>query len=297
MAGGIDWFRWHHGSASDRKFPLVAKRAGARVGDVITMWAMLLEQASASDDRGNPGNIDFESIDLFLGMEDGTALAIHAAMVDRDLIDLNSGRLVAWERRQPKRERPEDNSTERSRNHRAKQRNATPSNATQRQTPPEEQGDTPAPAPPPVPTPTPPPVPAPAKSKGYSDEFEAAWAIYPARPGNSKADAFKAWNARLAAGATAEQLTDGTRRYADFVAASKTEPRFVKQAATFFGPGDHYLADWTPPAPAKAPPPAQSFAERAAEDQRSQVAAWSGGLLGRPKRTPVVLEMEDGSDD
>ena len=33
---------------------------------------------------------------------------------------------------------------------------------------------------------------------GCSPEFEDAWAEYPKRPGNSKADAFKAWTARLA---------------------------------------------------------------------------------------------------
>ncbi len=25
MAGGIDWFRWHHGSVTDPKFQLIAK--------------------------------------------------------------------------------------------------------------------------------------------------------------------------------------------------------------------------------------------------------------------------------
>ena len=126
MAGGIDWFRWHHGTSGDRKFPLVAKRAGARVGDVIAMWAILLEQASASEDRGHPGHIDFEAIDLALDLAEGMAQTIHAAMTARGLIDADTGRLVAWERRQPKRERPDDHSTERSRAHRAMQRHATP---------------------------------------------------------------------------------------------------------------------------------------------------------------------------
>lgn len=126
MAGGIDWFRWHHGTSGDRKFPLVAKRAGARVGDVIAMWAILLEQASASEDRGHPGHIDFEAIDLSLDLAEGMAKTIHAAMIARGLVDADTGRLVAWERRQPKRERPDDHSTERSRAHRAMQRHATP---------------------------------------------------------------------------------------------------------------------------------------------------------------------------
>lgn len=90
------------------------------------------------------------------------------------------------------------------------------------------------------------------KSRGsdvYTPEFEEAWTHYPSRPGNSKADAFKAWNARLKAGATAEQMASGTKRYAAYCAAEQIEPKFIKQAATFYGPGKHYLADWTPKTP------------------------------------------------
>ncbi len=81
------------------------------------------------------------------------------------------------------------------------------------------------------------------------DPFAEAWALYPKRPGNSKAAALKAWNARVKAGVSTEVMVDAVRRYAAYVLACKTEPQFVKHAATFFGPGDHHLADWTPPAP------------------------------------------------
>jgi len=37
------------------------------------------------------------------------------------------------------------------------------------------------------------------------------------------------------------------RAYAHYVKAMKIEPQFIKQAATFFGPGEHYAAGWTPP--------------------------------------------------
>ena len=60
MANGIDWFRWHHGSVNDPKFGLVAMKADARVGDVIAVWALVLEQASANTDRGAFGDIDHE---------------------------------------------------------------------------------------------------------------------------------------------------------------------------------------------------------------------------------------------
>lgn len=89
----------------------------------------------------------------------------------------------------------------------------------------------------------------PAKSaKGaYSPEFESAWSDYPTRPGNSKAAAYKAWQIRIKAGASVEEMLAGTAKYAAYCKAMKTEPGFIKQAATFYGPGEHFEADWTVP--------------------------------------------------
>jgi hypothetical protein len=132
MAGGIDWFRWHHGSVADQKFILIAKKSGASVAEVIAVWACLLEAASSSDDRGNFGAVDYEALDCALGMQEGRAQAIHEAMAARGVVT-PGGDVAAWEKRQPKRERTDDNSTERSRAFREKQRQAEPCNATQRQ--------------------------------------------------------------------------------------------------------------------------------------------------------------------
>ncbi|QLS18856.1 DNA-binding protein [Klebsiella michiganensis] len=85
----------------------------------------------------------------------------------------------------------------------------------------------------------------------YSEEFEQAWREYPKRAGgNSKADAFKAWTARIKSGATVQELTDGVRRYTEYVtAAGKLNTEYVKQASTFFGPSKHYEEPWTITAP------------------------------------------------
>lgn len=80
----------------------------------------------------------------------------------------------------------------------------------------------------------------------YTTEFEEAWALYPARPGASKAATFKAWKARLKTCATAQQMIEGAAAYAAHCKAERTEPQFIKQAATFFGPGEFYAADWAP---------------------------------------------------
>lgn len=78
----------------------------------------------------------------------------------------------------------------------------------------------------------------------YPAEFEAAWSAYPARPGGNKHDALKAWSARMNTGSTADEMLAGTQRYRAYVTALKTEPQFVKQPSTFFGPSRHFLAEW-----------------------------------------------------
>lgn len=128
MAGGIDWLRWHHGTVSDHKFQLVAKKAGARVSDVIAVWACLLEAASQSMPRGNPGEPDFESLDCALGLDDGQAQAIYTRMTERGLIR-DDGTLTSWDKRQPKREREDDNSTSRVQAFRERKRHETPDDA------------------------------------------------------------------------------------------------------------------------------------------------------------------------
>lgn len=81
----------------------------------------------------------------------------------------------------------------------------------------------------------------------YPVDFENAWTAYPARPGNSKADAFKAWSARRKDGVAPETMLAGVLRYRAYVQGMRTEPQYVKQAATFFGPGGHYDSEWVVP--------------------------------------------------
>jgi hypothetical protein len=135
---GMDWFRWHHGSVTDPKFQLVAKKAGASTAEVLAVWACLLEEASMAENRGNPGEIDFESIDCLLGMEDGKAQAIYARMNERGLLT-DDGAIEAWERRQPKREREDSTNAERQRTFRAKKNQVTPDNASDSQKTPREE--------------------------------------------------------------------------------------------------------------------------------------------------------------
>jgi len=94
------------------------------------------------------------------------------------------------------------------------------------------------------------PTSAPPKS-GYADEFEEVWAKYPKRPGSSKADSYKAWKARIKDGVDHRLIADGVTRYAAYCEALRIEPTYIKQPATFFGPGRHYESDWTATAPGR----------------------------------------------
>ena len=91
--------------------------------------------------------------------------------------------------------------------------------------------------------------------------FLEAWEAYPQRPGASRKDSLKAWRARIASGVAPEIIIAGVKRYAVYVKAKPTDPEFIKQPATFFGPSEHYLADW------------QVYAARAAPAQQNLAAA------------------------
>ena len=137
MASGIDWFRWHHGSVTDPKFQLVAKKSGSTLPDVLAVWTYLLEKASAAEFRGCFGETDCESVDCLFGFDDGKTESIMLQMVERKLIADEF--IVAWEKRQVKRERESDNSSDRVKAFREKQRHVTPSNANDAQETPREE--------------------------------------------------------------------------------------------------------------------------------------------------------------
>lgn len=123
----MEWFRWYHGSVNDPKFRVIAKKAGATVAEALAFWASVLEQASAAPDRGNPGKLDYESLECALELEEGCAARLHDQLKARGLIEADTGRIAAWDRRQPKRER-DDNSAQRVKEHRERQKGV--SNAT-----------------------------------------------------------------------------------------------------------------------------------------------------------------------
>jgi uncharacterized protein YdaU (DUF1376 family) len=99
--------------------------------------------------------------------------------------------------------------------------------------------------------------PTPAAPDDYPAPFLALWNAYPKRAGgNSKRDAFKAYRARLAAGVAHEELAAGVARYARYCTATgKVGTDYVKQAATFLGPGEHWREAYDVPAAGGTPAP------------------------------------------
>lgn len=193
----IEWFRSWHGAPTDPKWRTIARRAGVRPGDVAAVAWVLFDRASQASDRGSIEGYDAEVIADALGYEPDDIIAIIAAMIDKGVII--DGRIAAWEKYQPKREREQDDSADRVRTHRAAKRHVTPCNANDSQETPREDTDTDkkqdippstsegvvvrAEAPPRAPKPP------------YPEAFEALWAVY--RPiaslNSTKADAHKAW--------------------------------------------------------------------------------------------------------
>lgn len=133
----MDWLRWYNGTTTDPKFQVVARKSEQPVMAVLAVWAMLLERASAAEERGSVAGFDCEAADVLIGAPDGAACAIVQAMQAREMVV--NDRIAKWECRQPKRER-EDKSTERVQAYRSRQTVAlhgvtpdeTPCNATKR---------------------------------------------------------------------------------------------------------------------------------------------------------------------
>lgn len=76
--------------------------------------------------------------------------------------------------------------------------------------------------------------------------FADCWKAYPKREGgNSRTAALKAYKARVKQGEPVAELIAGVERYAAFVRAKGQEgTSYVKQASTFFGPGEHWKEPW-----------------------------------------------------
>jgi hypothetical protein len=126
----MDWFRWWHGSVTDPKFQLIARRSNTNVANVIAIWAAILESASnvtqcdATKQRGDATTFDCDAHDVLFGLEDGVCASVYQQFIAHKLI--KDGFVVAWEKRQPKRE---DSSAARTKEYRERKKAEALANA------------------------------------------------------------------------------------------------------------------------------------------------------------------------
>lgn len=126
----MHWFRWHHGTAYDPKWRIIAVKAGVAIPIVLAVWAMILEHASAGEERGLVDGWCHEDEAAALDIDTDQVKAVWDAMQGKVL---DGTQVISWAKRQPKRER-EDCSTPRTQKHRnGVPDERTPGNAKKRQ--------------------------------------------------------------------------------------------------------------------------------------------------------------------
>lgn len=136
-----DWVRLWHDMPTDPKWRVIARKSGQPLACVIALFTLLMTTASAAEDRGDVSSLSIEDAAAALDMGEDDVSAIMAAMESRVIA---GGRLSGWERRQPKRERENDDSSERVKRYRSKAVTAvaddvTPCNAMKRHETPREE--------------------------------------------------------------------------------------------------------------------------------------------------------------
>lgn len=129
-----DWLRLWHDMPTDPKWRVISRKSGQPLPFVIAVFNVMLVNASAnSADRGTLSNWNDEDAGAALDMGTEAVAAIRDAMQGKVL---DGGRLMGWEKRQPKRE--DGTAAKRKQEWRERQtekKNATERNGTQRNAP------------------------------------------------------------------------------------------------------------------------------------------------------------------
>jgi hypothetical protein len=115
----MEWLRWYQGTATDPKWRVVAIESGQPVAVVLAVWAMMLERAAQSDERGTIDGWSDRVAGAALDVPGDAVTAVRSAM---QCLVLDGDRITGWEKRQPKRE---DGSAERAKAWRDRKKNAT----------------------------------------------------------------------------------------------------------------------------------------------------------------------------
>jgi hypothetical protein len=207
----LPWFRFYKDAVDDAKLRSISKEDRWDFVALLCCKAQGLLDGNADQARMR------RMVCVKLGVDGITLDEIERRLVEAFLIEPKTLQPLAWDKRQYK----SDSSAERTRNYRKRHRDCADTDT-------EEDTE--------------------KEKNTYTPEFEAVWQSYPDRPGVSKAGTFKAWKARIREGASVEQMAAGVARYASYCKAMQTEPIYIKQPKTFFGPDLHYQETWVAPA-------------------------------------------------
>lgn len=114
------WLRLYHGTTTDPKWQVVARRACHTMSrqvtraNIVAVWTAMLEAASQSNPRGSLQSWSDEDVGASLDIDESEIRAIREAMIGKTLHE-DGKSLIGWEKRQPKRERQDDTAADRKR--------------------------------------------------------------------------------------------------------------------------------------------------------------------------------------
>jgi len=80
-------------------------------------------------------------------------------------------------------------------------------------------------------------------SSSWDADFDTFWEAYPRKV--AKQAALKAYKARRRQGVGADELQNGLYRYVAYVNSNGTEEKYIKHAATFLGPNEHWKDEYS----------------------------------------------------
>lgn len=246
----MPWFRFYHEAIDDEKLRLLAFEDRWHFVALLCLKARGLIDDEAPTKR--------RKICVKMGLDSMELDKVAFRLAEVGLIDATTLQPLAWDERQF----ISDNSTARVQRYRDKLKQKGNVSVAAQDTDTDTDSD--------------------KEGNKYPAAFEAVWQEYPRRPGANKAGTFKAFTARIKANAKLEDMIEGMRRYAAYLEAMGTEPQYIKQPETFFGPAEHYLSDWTPP---------RSTPRGNRQDQRSAVMAGLEETGEKDARRPSDIDV------
>lgn len=128
----MDWFKAHHGIATDTRYLLIRKRTGVDCARIAGIWVALHEFASKARPRGHVAGFSIEGYAEFAGLEPAIVQAVIDAFRAQGMVVDDA--IACWAENQPK--TTDRTVAERVRRHRqGKQKPSTPKSSGESVTP------------------------------------------------------------------------------------------------------------------------------------------------------------------